>query len=949
MTQEQKDFDQIVNDIQKKIDSGSTPQWDYLSSELGLGSPDIPSGLNLNMLKVDMFDPFPKDKLFVFEARAGSGKAVFVAWKGNITKPPPEKDDPKHYFFALQLSENFEIDKIPTIGDQHNWHLRVALAISSGIISKEEGDALYKIITGRPRLAVVTEVHYDDYPAPPTNGIKSRVAFTINFAPAGMNIPLTLEWKRVNDSGSYDLPQEHDNQVQKKAGPLVINRIHPEIDKNHIIWLKISGGLQRWGLKLILDGFGIGLSISDSDRKLQFSLDGIEVTYENPTLVIGGGLYGTFDPVNLWGELLIRVAEKFSFVAMGAYQKDDAGHPSFYGFLFVGGLELGEPPFFITGIAGGFGYNRSLKFPPLEGQQYTFPIPRLSKFPFIQAAMALSDTSGDFTNPFPSDTSDPESTINCLQVMQDYLPAQEGEDWAAAGISFTLCEVVNGFALLAVSWGVDFQIALIGLAQFSQPAGVPKEELVVFAELALIVLIAPDAGLFAIDAQLSPSSFVLSRKCHLTGGFGFYLWFGSNPHAGEFVLTLGGYHPDYKPPKYYPKEMRLGFNWQISSAMLVKGGAYLALTPSAIMLGGYLEAVWDKGPVRAWFDLELDCIVMWKPLHYDVYIGIHIGVSVRIKVWFVHITVTFHLGVDVNLWGPEFSGTAHVDLSVASFTIHFGADASKDAPKLTWNEFEENFLPKRKEQDQTQVSTERSLMLASVPQTETAVCDIQVAKGMIRNVGGANLDWVVDPEHLILRTQSQIPAKTYTHSGLISQVDGVGDRNTNFGVGPMQLEPDHFQSQQQISLTSRESDSTMTATAVKHKVPGALWNKDAHQHPVGDSAVINNALIGFELTPDPVAPDRTLPIDSELLRYTVDANIQHFQWAAPSVSTSDSFTNQTIAETIDSSQAQQNRDKILNALPDYLSISKNVDVSALEREDEFLAEPRLRLLGEIQS
>ena len=46
-----------------------------------------------------------------------------------------------------------------------------------------------------------------------------------------------------------------------------------------------------------------------------------------------------------------------------------------------------------------------------------------------------------------------------------------------------------------------------------------------------------------MQAVLAKSSFLLDKACVLQGGFAFFVWYGPNPHAGDFVLTLGGYNP----------------------------------------------------------------------------------------------------------------------------------------------------------------------------------------------------------------------------------------------------------------------------------------------------------------------------------------------------------------------------------------------------------------------
>lgn len=62
------------------------------------------------------------------------------------------------------------------------------------------------------------------------------------------------------------------------------------------------------------------------------------------------------------------------------------------------------------------------------------------------------------------------------------------------------------------------------------------------------VVVQATQGYFAATAILSKNSYVLTPDCHLTGGFAFSLWFGDNPNAGQFVITLGGYHPAFQVP-----------------------------------------------------------------------------------------------------------------------------------------------------------------------------------------------------------------------------------------------------------------------------------------------------------------------------------------------------------------------------------------------------------------
>ncbi len=913
------------------------PDWSKLSSELGVTPPPALSKINdSTSFKLSHFEVFPAPtKAFLadlsFDSPDGSFVGVLVAWKEKLGDDNPQGD--VNFFLSFQLFTDLTFE-IPVIGSQ--WHIFIDAMLVRDQISAEDSDELYKMITGQRRDPVGVEATHTKYPTPPSKGIENNLTFLINLGPKGFNVPI-LEWKKIPNPHPKRTDKE---KVEKKVGPFFIKRIHAEADtSSNKAGLSVDLGFQRDGFTLMF--LGVGLDISLKDGSVTPTISGAEVAYQNPALVLGGGLYYAKADDNhpypqFWGELQISVIHKFSLTALGGYTKDSQGDASFYGFVFLGGIELGAPPFVVNGIAGGFGFNRKLDLPPVS---------KLSTFPFIQAAMSMADETGDgggssslftnldgkpkYDNPFPSDTSDPTSVSGCLKTMQTYLPVCEGEKWLAAGLAFSICEMVQGFALLTVSWGVDFTVSLMGAAVASLPPDRDaNEDPAVFVELEMLVVFSPTQGVFEIQAQLAPASYILDKACHLVGSFALCSWFGPNPHANQFVLTLGGYHPSFDPPSYYPQQLkRLGLNWKISDDALIKGGAYYALTSSACMLGGYLEAVWAKGPAQAWFEVEADALFMWHPFKYDISAGIHLGVRVRVKVWFVHITLTLHLGVDLHIWGPKFSGSAHVDLSVVSFTIHLGANASQEAPAMTWPQFQQTFF---------------SAANGSQKKGGKNICDIQATRGLIRK-GVGEIDWVIDPEHLELRISSLIPAKSAEKLGKISSISGLGGFNTEYGVGPMKLGSDDFQSKLKISFSG--TDSTLSALAIPGNAPAALWKEDAHQCPMGDGSTITNILTGFSLVPDQTPPDKTLPIDTELLHFT-DGQPVLFGPLSPTVATSDGFADQTVAATIESAKARHNRAALLAALPAYLSVDKSVDLSALQQTDEFLAKPGLRLLGE---
>ena len=86
-------------------------------------------------------------------------------------------------------------------------------------------------------------------------------------------------------------------------------------------------------------------------------------------------------------------------------------------------------------------------------------------------------------------------------------------------------------------------------------------------------------GVLWVQGQLTDNSWLLYEDVRLTGGFAFVTWF-KGEHRGEFVLTLGGYHPDFHRDGY-PVVPRLGLRWQFGSNIVIKAGSYFALTSEA--------------------------------------------------------------------------------------------------------------------------------------------------------------------------------------------------------------------------------------------------------------------------------------------------------------------------------------------------------------------------------
>lgn len=482
-------------------------------------------------------------------------------------------------------------------------------------------------------------------------------------------------------------------EIGKSLGPVSLRRVGFAFTRGKF-QLRLDAALELSVLSFSLDGLGLEIELAqvlanlknpgEIPRHLQPTLDGASLSFTAGIVTVSGGLYvANREPLELTGYLTVQ-SKLFSVVALGSYSTTDAGAPSF--FLF-GALkrDLGGPTFFfVTGIAFGLGINRNLTLPPIE---------KVHEFPLVKAAWDPS---------YPDPEKDSLATMS--SSLTTYVAVAPDQYWIAAGIRFRSFELIEALVLLSVAIGPEIVIGVLGMASISLPNAEQRKKLSLKSplakiELALRVSFEVKRGIIKAEAALTPSSYIFDERCRLSGGFSFYLWLNdfkeegkANVPAGEFVLSVGGYHPKFQPPAHYPKVPRLALDWRLSDKVQIHGEAYFALLPTCVMAGGRLSAVFQDGPLRAWFDLHADLLLSWAPLHYDVEVGIHLGVSYTVNVFGARVPMGFSLGAQAHIWGPPFAGEIHVNLAVVSFTIPLG-EGKKEAPKvLTWREFQTTCL-----------------------------------------------------------------------------------------------------------------------------------------------------------------------------------------------------------------------------------------------------------------
>jgi hypothetical protein len=465
--------------------------------------------------------------------------------------------------------------------------------------------------------------------------------------------------------------------IQKGFGPLYLEQIGfgatmPQ-GRLERISLLMDGSVSMFGLTCAVDDLQITYIVGNNDffnpSSWAVDLAGLAVSANMAGVSLAGGLLKQTTPqgIEYLGMLLGRFAV-YGLTVYGGYGEGEQNGQKFVAFFAIGAVNgpIGGPPaFFLTGIGGGFGINRKLVVPT--------ELANFGDYPLIQA-LDIAATPGD--------------PMTQLRALGAYFPMQKGMFWFAAGLSFNSFALVDGIAVVGVQVGDGLDINLLGLARMALPR--PQVALVSI-ELALLVRFSSSEGVLWVQGQLTDNSWLLYPDIKLTGGFAYVIWF-KGEHSGEFVLTLGGYHPDFHRDGY-PVVPRLGLRWSIGSNIVIKAGSYFALTSEALMAGGDFEASAHFGP--AWAEVKFGAhgIVYFDPFHYDVSAYARIAAGVTIDTWiFGEITISISLGARIHVLGPDFRGSVTFEVGPIELTFEFGGSGQEQKQPISADAFVTKYL-----------------------------------------------------------------------------------------------------------------------------------------------------------------------------------------------------------------------------------------------------------------
>jgi hypothetical protein len=215
-------------------------------------------------------------------------------------------------------------------------------------------------------------------------------------------------------------------------------------------------------------------------------------------------------------------------------------------------------------------------------------------------------------------------------------------------------------------------VALLGILRAALPAD----------DVAILVLQVNFAGVFEPDksrlyffAALFDSHLLFIT---IDGSMGVLFAYGND---ANFVLSIGGFHPQFNPPPLpFPTPQRIQLDLINESFARIHCDGYFAVTTNTVQFGTNSNYFFGFSALSVQGHSSFDALIQFSPFHFSI----HVSTSFSVDVFGVGM---YGVDIDLSVEGPtpwHAHGTA--SLSFLFFSIGIGID-------LTWGDSRDTSLP----------------------------------------------------------------------------------------------------------------------------------------------------------------------------------------------------------------------------------------------------------------
>jgi len=426
--------------------------------------------------------------------------------------------------------------------------------------------------------------------------------------------------------------------------------------------ITIDGALKIGIVDAVVTGFGIKSTVTfDEDNgqigPIGFSAvgvvypSGIGVNIDSNGIKGGGFLSFDQDKGLFSGVFSLSIQKKFSVTAVGLLATKLPGGKKGYSLVVIVNatfspvIQLGYG-FTLNGLGGLLGIHRQANSDGIRKNVANGAVGRVlfPNDPVKNAPLVLSD-------------------------MQTFFPIQQNKYLFGFMAKIAYAGLIKGDLALILEVPAPVRIIMLG----SVKAALPSEDKV------LLQLRVDFAGIMEFDPFYVSfdASLVDSRILNytLTGQFAFRLKGGSNPN---FLISAGGFHPQYSPPPLsLPKSFaRLGINLSSGSSLTLIATSYFAITSNSVQFGAGVYARAASGKASAEGRFGFDALFYFNPFRFTI--GAYVSFSIKYRRW------TLCSGsVSLSLSGPTpWNASGEVSFRICGFggSVSFSKTWGNSAP-----------------------------------------------------------------------------------------------------------------------------------------------------------------------------------------------------------------------------------------------------------------------------
>ncbi len=412
---------------------------------------------------------------------------------------------------------------------------------------------------------------------------------------------------------------EYTFQLNIEVGPLFVDTIDVgvKLETGEVsASIAVTGGLEIGPIVAIVKGIGLVTKVAldkpgnlgPADLSLGFKPPtGIGMSIDTPTLRLGGFLLIDAERGRYAGAIELAVLGKFELTAIGLITTKMPDGSDGFSLLFIISIVFPVPiplsyNFYFAGAGGLLGLNRSIDLDRLT--------------------LGLRSGTADSIL-FPKDVVRRMDTI--IRDLEAVFPVAEGQFLVGpmAMITWSTPPLITLKLGIILEIGTPIRVAILGVLQAILPDPAAP---IISIKVAFLGSIDLGAGLLAFDASIYDSFIGISDfKLSLEGDIAVRLSWGPQP---EFLLSVGGFHPTYKPAAYLklPPMRRLSLSL-LKDNPSIKLSTYFAITSNTIQLGAQLDLRFEVSGFSVIGDLGFDVLLQFSP--FSLQADIHARVSVK--------------------------------------------------------------------------------------------------------------------------------------------------------------------------------------------------------------------------------------------------------------------------------------------------------------------------------